>query len=35
MVEEKVDCRQKEEHSQRQGHLGESGVNMARLSWAM
>lgn len=30
MVEEKVDCRQKEEHSQRQGHLRES-----RISWAM
>jgi hypothetical protein len=28
MVEEKVYCSQEEEHSQRQGHLGKSRVDM-------
>ena len=28
-------CRQKGEHRQRQGHLGETRVDMSRLNWAM
>ena len=28
-------CRQKGEHRQRQGHLGEPRVDMSRLKWAM
>ena len=34
MVDEKVYSRYMEEHSQRQGHLGDSRVGMTRLSWA-
>jgi len=32
MVEEKVCCREKGEHRQRQRHVGESRVTMTRLS---
>ena len=35
MVEKKVYCRLKGEHSQRQRHLTESRVDVTRLSWAM
>ena len=35
MAEEKVYYRCVEEHSQRQLHLGESRVDVTRLSWAM
>ena len=35
MVEKKVYCLYVGEHSQRQGHLGESRVDMTRLSWAI
>lgn len=35
MVEEKGYCRYAGEHSQRRGYLGESRVDVTRLSWAM
>ena len=35
MVEETAYCRSVGEHSQKQGHLGESRVDRARLSWVM
>lgn len=34
-MEEEVYCRQKEEYKQGQRRLGESFVNLARLSWVM